>query len=189
MHQFTVTNTLEDQLLERVLVEMEPEEAAAWEQVTLIPAKSVPYGSPQVTYSCWRRVPDAGLGGDAFACMLKFRVKDVDPRTGEADEGEVRACAARVTAACAAQPPPPPLRAQGYDEDYALEVVPVTSADFTIRSSNADLRETWDVLGEEAEVSEDFQLQTKTIKEAVDGLVDCLNMEVLACQPMRVRRT
>ena len=47
--QFDVTNTLNDQLLEEVRVEVE--ESEGWSIVTSVPIPSLPYGKPTSTYT------------------------------------------------------------------------------------------------------------------------------------------
>ena len=47
--QFDVTNTLNDQLLEDVRVEVE--ESEGWSVITTVPILSLPYGNPATTYT------------------------------------------------------------------------------------------------------------------------------------------
>ncbi|KAB0401884.1 hypothetical protein E2I00_011809, partial [Balaenoptera physalus] len=63
--QFDCTNTLNDQTLENVTVQMEPTEA--YEVLCYVPARNLPYNQPGT-------------------CYTLFTVKDCDPTTGETDD-------------------------------------------------------------------------------------------------------
>lgn len=60
--QFDCTNTLNDQLLQRVLVQMEPSEA--YEVVHHVPAPSLPYNQPGSCYTLVRLPDDDPTAGD-----------------------------------------------------------------------------------------------------------------------------
>ncbi|KAG8539940.1 hypothetical protein GDO81_020094, partial [Engystomops pustulosus] len=83
--QFDCTNTLNDQILENVTVQMEPIEG--YEVMCYVPVKSLSYNQPGTCYTLVS-IPEDDLSAYSctFSCMLKFTVKDCDPNTGEADE-------------------------------------------------------------------------------------------------------
>ena len=81
--QFDVTNTLNDQLLENVRVEME--EAEGFSVVSYVPIPSLPYDKPGTTYTLVRMNDPNSVTG-TFLNTLKFVVKDCDPNTGEPDD-------------------------------------------------------------------------------------------------------
>lgn len=59
--QFDCTNTLNDQLLEKVTVQVEPSES--YEVLCCIPAPSLPYNQPGVCYTLVRLPEDDSIAG------------------------------------------------------------------------------------------------------------------------------
>ena len=59
--QFDCTNTLNDQILENVQVEMEPSESE-FEVVCYVPRASLPYNTPGTTYTLVK-LPEDGSSG------------------------------------------------------------------------------------------------------------------------------
>ena len=81
--QFDVTNTLNDQLLENVRVEME--EAEGFSVLSYVPIAKLPYDKPGTTYTLVKMNDPNSVTG-TFLNTLKFLVKDCDPNTGEPDD-------------------------------------------------------------------------------------------------------
>lgn len=126
--QFDCTNTLNDQLLQKVVVQMEPSEA--YEVIHYIPAPSLPYSQPGSCYSLVRLPDDDPTAGllllytqtaimlslmllnphrlpsvsCTFSCTMKYLVRDCDPNTGEPDD-------------------------DGYDDEYVVRENPCTIGD------------------------------------------------------------
>ena len=153
--QYNVTNTLNDQLL--VDVSVAPDVGGGegiWEVEATVPLARLPYGStPGVTYVVLRYV---GGGGAEYPPLtlsneLKFHVHEVDPDTGEAEE-------------------------DGFEEEYPLEDLEVSPADFMTRVQVPDFRAAWEEMGDEHEAMEKFSLQFKSIELAVPAVIDCLGM-------------
>jgi len=152
--QFNCTNTLNDQVLENVVVKMDasaaPEFKVEWE----LEATSLVYGVPGAAYVCASYSPESFPTG-SFANLLKFRVKEVDPATGVADD-------------------------LGTEDEYPLDNIEVTVADYMKKTPCASFKEEWQALGEENEQVGVFSLSTmKSIKDAVNEILDFLGM--LAC--------
>ncbi|KAM5280186.1 coatomer subunit gamma-1 isoform 1-T1 [Ctenodactylus gundi] len=149
--QFDCTNTLNDQTLENVTVQMEPTEA--YEVLCYVPARSLPYNQPGTCYTLValpREDPTAVAC--TFSCMMKFTVKDCDPTTGETDE-------------------------EGYEDEYVLEDLEVTVADHIQKVMKVNFEAAWDEVGDEFEKEETFTLSTiKTLEEAVGNIVKFLGM-------------
>nr|KAF6470997.1 COPI coat complex subunit gamma 1 [Molossus molossus] len=83
--QFDCTNTLNDQTLENVTVQMEPTES--YEVLCYVPAWSLPYNQPGTCYTLVALPKeDPTAVACTFSCMMKFTVKDCDPTTGETDD-------------------------------------------------------------------------------------------------------
>uniref|UniRef100_A0A2K5LKF9 Coatomer gamma subunit appendage Ig-like subdomain domain-containing protein n=1 Tax=Cercocebus atys TaxID=9531 RepID=A0A2K5LKF9_CERAT len=96
--QFDCTNTVNDQTLENVTVQMEPTEA--YEVLSYVPAQSLPYNQPGTCYTLVA-LPKEDATTCTFSCMMKLTVKDRDPTTGETDD-------------------------EGYEDEYVLEDLEVT---------------------------------------------------------------
>uniref|UniRef100_A0A8C5NTJ1 Coatomer subunit gamma-2 n=1 Tax=Junco hyemalis TaxID=40217 RepID=A0A8C5NTJ1_JUNHY len=83
--QFDCTNTLNDQLLERVTVQLEPSEG--YDVICCVPAPSLAYNQPAMCYtlvSIPQEEPTAV--GCTFSCTMRFTVRDCDPSTGVPEE-------------------------------------------------------------------------------------------------------
>ncbi|XP_053576699.1 coatomer subunit gamma-1 isoform X1 [Bombina bombina] len=150
--QFDCTNTLNDQILENVTVQMEPTEG--YEVICYVPAKHLSYNQPGTCYTLVS-VPeeDPTALSCTFSCMLKFTVKDCDPNTGEAEE-------------------------EGYEDEYVLEDIEVTVADHIQKVLKPNFGAAWDEVGDEFEKEETFNLSTiKTLEEAVGNVIKFLGMQ------------
>ncbi|CAO2605803.1 Coatomer subunit gamma-1, partial [Lemmus lemmus] len=149
--QFDCTNTLNDQTLENVTVQMEPTEA--YEVLSYVPARSLPYNQPGTCYTLVALPKeDPTAVACTFSCVMKFTVKDCDPNTGEIDE-------------------------EGYEDEYVLEDLEVTVADHIQKVMKVNFEAAWDEVGEEFEKEETFTLSTvKTLEEAVGNIVKFLGM-------------
>ena len=80
---------MNDQLLEDVSVSVEPADSDSdgWCIVKELPIKSLTYNQSEVGYILLS-MPDDGRLTGAFNATLKFKVRDVDPSTGEPDSSE-----------------------------------------------------------------------------------------------------
>ncbi|TPX44374.1 hypothetical protein SeLEV6574_g04537 [Synchytrium endobioticum] len=154
--QFNCTNTMNDQLLENVTIttgiESADENAGKMSLATVIPAAKLGYGIPQVIYSVFRR-PGGICPIAAFSNTMKFVVKDCDPDTGEPDDD------------------------QGYNHEYPLDTLELTTADYVLPTYVADFKGTWDKMGTDNEIVEAYSLTAATsIKQAVTTVTDLLGM-------------
>ncbi|KAK0405717.1 hypothetical protein QR680_018154 [Steinernema hermaphroditum] len=150
--QFDCCNTLNDQLLENVMVELEPTDDAGWVIERTIPLAALPYSVKGTTYILLGMPDDGGITG-SFTTTLKFQVKDVDPTTGEPESDE------------------------HYDDTYALEDLDISVSDHIQPFSKANFSAAWDQLGTENEVDETFSLPNQaTLPEAVANLIKCIGL-------------
>lgn len=85
--QFDCRNTLNDQLLENVRVELESADDATWNVGEQVPLPSLPYSQVGSTYVLVTRLEEGEQEG-SFSATLKFQVRDVDPATGEPESDE-----------------------------------------------------------------------------------------------------
>ncbi|MEJ1280809.1 hypothetical protein NN561_011755 [Cricetulus griseus] len=153
--QFDCTNTLNDQLLEKVTVQMEPSDS--YEVLCYVPAPSLPYNQPGMCYTLVR-LPDEDPTAVAstFSCTMKFTVRDCDPHTGVPDD-------------------------DGYDDEYVLEDLEVTVSDHIQKVLKPNFAAAWEEVGDAFEKEETFALSsTKTLEGMYRGGYDLLVRSRLA---------
>ncbi|EDW80788.1 uncharacterized protein Dwil_GK11719 [Drosophila willistoni] len=143
--QFDCLNTLSDQFLENVRVELTlPEGYSAH---GIIPCPKLPYNELQTTYAIVEFPPDAGSSLATFGATLRFVVKDCDPNTGEPDSEE------------------------GYDDEYMLEDLEITVADQVQKTKKNNFQVAWDA----ADSEEWLQAEDTFVLSAVTTLQDAVN--------------
>ncbi|XP_074998083.1 coatomer subunit gamma-2 isoform X2 [Calonectris borealis] len=150
--QFDCTNTLNDQLLERVTVQMEPSDA--YDVICCIPAPSLAYNQPGMCYTLVQ-IPqdDPTAVACTFSCTMKFTVRDCDPNTGVPEE-------------------------DGYDDEYVLEDLEVTVSDHIQKVLKPNFAAAWEEVGDDFEKEETFALSSiKTLDEAVNNIVKFLGLQ------------
>jgi len=148
--QFTIQNTIDDQRLDNVTVSIDGSDAELLEVTGEIPAEQIAYGK---TENCWVILErkEGTIVPVTFACELNFSVVNVDPATGE-EEGE------------------------GFQEEYPLEDLGITTSDFMAKVAVGDFRRSWEGMTNANEVLEKFALQFKKLEEAVSAVIDFLGM-------------
>jgi coatomer protein complex subunit gamma len=150
--EFTITNTVPDILLERVVARLVPSEPSAYRLVTSLSCPRVREGQPGICYAAFQRNPAAGFSAVSFSCELRFNVRECDPAKNYEPVGD-----------------PSP-------EDYPVNDIEVTTADFVAKVPVADFRSAWEAMGAEGEVLESFTLGFKTVGEAVAAIIDTLGL-------------
>ncbi|KAG8440076.1 hypothetical protein GDO86_006028 [Hymenochirus boettgeri] len=150
--QFDCTNTLNDQLLEKVTVQMEPSEAC--EVIHYVPASSLQYNQPGICYTLVKLPEeDPTSVSCTFSCTMKFVVRDCDPHTGVPDD-------------------------EGYSDEYVLEDVEMVLADHIQKVIKPNFGAAWEEVGDIYEKEETFALSTtKTLEEAVNNIIKFLGMQ------------
>ncbi|XP_069085421.1 coatomer subunit gamma-2 isoform X1 [Pleurodeles waltl] len=150
--QFDCTNTLNDQLLEKITVQMEPSDA--YDVVHYIPAMSLSYNQPGMCYTLVRLPEDdPSAVSCTFNCTMKFVVRDCDPNTRVPDD-------------------------EGYDDEYVLEDMEVTLSDHIQKVLKPNFSAAWEEVGDENEKEETFALASiKTLEEAVSNIIKFLGMQ------------
>jgi len=151
--QFNCTNTLKEQLLENVVVKMDVNGVKGVSFESDVVLASLPFESPGTTYVCVKRSSPETFATGTFPCTLKFNAREIDPSTGEAEEG-------------------------GYEDEYQLEDVELTTADYVQRVNiPGTFQERWEEIGDEFEVVETYTLSTmKNLQDAVKEVSDQLGM-------------
>ncbi|NXI89451.1 COPG2 protein, partial [Psophia crepitans] len=150
--QFDCTNTLNDQLLERVTVQMEPSDA--YDVICCIAAPSLAYNQPGMCYTLVQ-IPqdDPTAVACTFSCTMKFTVRDCDPNTGVPED-------------------------DGYDDEYVLEDLEVTVSDHIQKVLKPNFAAAWEEVGDDFEKEETFALSSiKTLDEAVNNIIKFLGMQ------------
>ena len=149
--QFDCTNTLPDQLLENVRVDLEV--AEGWEVVRQVAAPMMQYNVSSTLYSVLTVPEDLTECVTSMTAALKFTVKDCDPATGEPDSDE------------------------GYDDEYQLEDLEISVADYVQRVMKGNFGAAWEELGEENELEDTYSLPFKTLDDAVKNIVMYLGLQ------------
>jgi len=148
--QFRVENTLADQILENVKVDLDLPEG--FQQIVSVGVSQLRYGSDYAYVALTWPEDLEGSFGIGIASTLKFVVKDCDPETGIPDTEE------------------------GYDDEYVLEDIDLNLSDQILSVSRANFSSAWDELPIERE--ETYALSNAhTIPEAVKNITSYLGMQ------------
>ncbi|KAG2181582.1 hypothetical protein INT44_008397, partial [Umbelopsis vinacea] len=154
--QFNCTNTLNDQLLEDVVMMMQPDiDDCGLEQVASISSAKLEYNITGVLYLAFQKLT-ADFPIATFTNTLKFVVKDCDPTTGEPDE-------------------------EGYEDEYQVEDIDVLTGDYIQPTYISNFAEVWEQLAE-TEALETFALEkdkAPSLKAACNSIIDLLGMQAL----------
>ncbi|CAM9626678.1 unnamed protein product [Scytosiphon promiscuus] len=153
---FTISNTIEEQMLRKVFVEVEQSDPDLYEVEKSVALPELKCGDTGHAYVVLKLMDGNAAEPAAFSCELKFQALDVDPATGllEGDDDD-----------------------EGFEEEYPLEQLNIATADFMAKVSLGDFRRGWEQMGAEAEVLEKFALGFKRLQEAVAAVEDFLGMQ------------
>ncbi|KAF3544741.1 hypothetical protein DY000_02009970 [Brassica cretica] len=150
--QYNCTNTIPEQLLERVNVIVDASEAEEFSEVASKALNSLPYDSPGQAFVAFEKpagVPAVGK----FSNTLTFVVKEVDPSTGEAED-------------------------DGVEDEYQLEDLEVVSSDYMVKVSVSNFRNAWESMNEGDEHVDEYGLgQRESLGEAIKAVIDLLGMQ------------
>ncbi|KAL3701141.1 hypothetical protein R1sor_019163 [Riccia sorocarpa] len=150
--QFNCTNTIKEQLLEDVSVVVDTSEAEDFVQVASKKLASMPYGAPGQAFVAFQK-PEGVLSVGKFSNILKFRVKEVDPNTGDCED-------------------------EGYDDEYQLEELEVTAADYVLKTVVTNFRGAWDAIDAENEKVDEYVIGVReSLQEAVQAVTTILGMQ------------
>ena len=150
--QFSVMNTIDDQRLVNVSVSVDGYDDG-YEIEHEIPAEVARYGEATNCFVSLVKVTENPVPL-TLACELKFTVIQVDPTTGEVEGDE-----------------------DGYEEDYPLEELDLSTNDYMAKVSFPDFRKKWEEVGNEGEVVEKFSLQFKKLSDALAAVIEFLGMQ------------
>lgn len=151
--QFSCTNTITEQILENVSVVVDLADAPDFEVESVVPLDVMPTIGEGHCYVVLRPAEGA-LAVGKLMNILKFTVKEIDPATGDAEEG-------------------------GYEDEYQLEDLDVTYADYVKPLAVPNFRGMWEEIGEAAEKADDYGLGAKdSLQEAVEAVLAIMGMQV-----------
>ncbi|EFO21327.1 coatomer gamma subunit [Loa loa] len=152
--QFDCNNTLNDQLLENVYVELEPApDTEGWTILYTIPLEKLPFGIQSTTYILLEIPSVPGVVTATFSASLKFKVRDVDPTTGEFEGNET------------------------YNDVFVLEEVEITVADHVQPMQRTNFAVSWEQIGDGNENEDTYALSTvHTLQDAVRELMKCIGL-------------
>lgn len=149
--QFNCTNTIKEQCLENVTVMMDLADAEEFEAESVLPLPMMPLNEVGQCFTILSR-PGGSLSAGKIANVLKFRVKEIDPTTGEAEE-------------------------DGYEDEYQLEDIEVTGADYIKPSALGNFRGVWEELPPESEREDDYGLGHRdNLQDTVETVMSILGM-------------
>jgi coatomer protein complex subunit gamma len=137
--QYDIKNTLDQTVLENVTILASPsdEDEPTLEEEFIIPAPALKTNEPGVAYVAFKKLAgEHAFPTTTFTNVLKFTSKEIDPTTGEAEEG-------------------------GYEDEYEVENLELTGADFVIPAFAGSFDHVWEGTGANGEeASETLQLST-----------------------------
>lgn len=148
--QFNITNNMDDQFLENVSIEMEPDDNS-WQEELLVPEAAIKYSEQGTSFVALQRPADSYTSG-SISNTLKFEYKDVD-------DGEAIG--------------------ESNEDQYNLEDLEVTEADFVVGEQGLGLvefRKKWESLGASTEVVKKYSLGLDSLQGAVDAVCDLLGL-------------
>lgn len=157
--QFHITNTVKEQILEEVGVAMDLADAPDFEEVMALPLAVAPQDGVGQAYVVLARGGEDGVGtltSGRFGCLLRFRVKEIDPSTGEAEE-------------------------DGFEDEYQLEDVNAQGSDYVKPLYVPNFTDAWEEAPEDSEIVDSYGLgQKEALQDAVEAVVRLMGMA--ACE-------
>ncbi|OZC07543.1 coatomer subunit gamma family protein [Onchocerca flexuosa] len=152
--QFNCNNTLNDQLLEDVYVELEQaQDTEEWTILHTIPLEKLPFGIQSTTYLLLKIPTTPGIVTATFSANLKFKVRDIDPTTGEFESDE------------------------SYNDVFVLEEIEITIADHVQPMQRTNFAVSWEQIGDANENEDTYALSTiHTLQDAVRELIECMGL-------------
>ena len=133
--QYDIKNTLPDTVLEDVTVMAAPAEEDVLEEEFIVPAPKLATNEPGIVYVTFKKLAgEQSVPVSSFTNTLKFTSKEIDPTTGEPEEG-------------------------GYEDEYQVEDLELTGSDYVIPTFAGSFDHVWEQTGANGEEeSETLQL-------------------------------
>ncbi|OCK77040.1 coatomer subunit gamma [Lepidopterella palustris CBS 459.81] len=157
--QFEVKNTLPEVVLVDVSMISTPEDDGdvQLEEEFIIPAPKLVTNEPGTIYVSFKRLEtEPQFIAASFTNVLKFTSKEIDPSTGEPEEGE------------------------GYDDEYQVEDLELSGADYVVPAYAGSFDHVWEQAGAGEEATETLQLgNVKSIADATEQITKTLSLQPL----------
>lgn len=147
--QYDIKNTMDQTVLENVTMLASPsdDDEPTLEEEFIIPAPALKTNEPGVAYVAFKKMGgEHAFPATSFTNVLKFTSKEIDPTTGEAEEG-------------------------GYEDEYEVENLELTGADFVVPAFAGSFDHVWEGTGANGEEASDT-LQLSSIK-SLAGMLHC----------------
>jgi hypothetical protein len=109
--------------------------------------------------------------------QLKFKVHEVNPSNGEAEEDVSDAFCSMVSCSMDRLPCTSSSLSQGFDEEYPMEDLDISAADFMAKVPVNDFRSAWEHIGDSAETKGSYGLKYKSLVEGVAAVIENLGMQ------------
>jgi len=151
--QFECKNTVQDCILENVTMDMsfETESTPVYQASTSL--DKLAFDDQQSIAVIFQKDPEDPFPYCTFSNTMKFLVKDCDPNTGEVDE-------------------------TGFSDEYTLEAIELSLADYILPSYLGEFPKVWKELGETNQVVETFTFSAfNSLQNAISSLLDLLGMK------------
>jgi len=163
--QFFLTNTLNDQVLSDVKVQLkpisEPGVEPTWQVHHVVPIKRLPYDVTKSAFvSLTRKNSSSGAVPQAqsFQAQLAFLVRDVDPDVAQDEEVDDEE--------------------GGFPEVYALNDFDISATNFILKKHQPDFKAAWETVGDGAQLTDQFVLPENSLELACKSVIDFLGMRV-----------
>ncbi|KAF2738385.1 Coatomer, gamma subunit [Polyplosphaeria fusca] len=156
--QYEIKNTLPDTVLLDVQMVVSPEEDGdvQLEEEFIIPAPKLVTNEPGTVYVSFKRLEtESQFIATSFTNTLKFTSKEIDPSTGEPEDGD------------------------GYEDDYQVEDLDLNGADYVVPAYAGSFDNVWEQADGDSAV-ETLQLSNmKSIADATEQLIKTLSLQPL----------
>lgn len=161
--QYDIKNTLPDTVLEDVTIVAAPSEEDVLEEEFIVPAPKLPTNEPGIVYVTFKKLAgENSVAVTSFTNVLKFTSKEIDPTTGEPEEG-------------------------GYEDEYQVEDLELTGSDYVIPTFAGSFDHVWEQTGANGE-EESETLQLSNMKGITGMLLPhsrkCLGRYRMLTQPI-----
>mmetsp|Transcript_10310 Transcript_10310/g.17676 ORF Transcript_10310/g.17676 Transcript_10310/m.17676 type:complete len:442 (+) Transcript_10310:1543-2868(+) len=152
--EFIILNTLKDQVLENVTVEVDAGDVQGVSKISYVPAARIAYSNTESCYTVlFNSSPEEYVLG-SMTCTLKYTMKEVDAASGDVDE-------------------------DGYEDAYQVDDLSLVVADMIAAPAElpTNFKAAWDTLGDGAEIEDSFSLGAhETVAAAVKAVISFLGM-------------
>ncbi|KAF2703945.1 coatomer subunit gamma [Pleomassaria siparia CBS 279.74] len=156
--QYDIKNTLPDTVLLDVQMVVSPEDDGdvQVEEEFIIPAPKLVTNEPGTVYVSFKRLEtESQFIATSFTNVLKFTSKEIDPSTGEPEDGD------------------------GYDDEYQVEDLDLNGADYVVPAFAGSFDNVWEQANGDSAV-ETLQLSNiKSIADATEQLTKTLSLQAL----------